>query len=191
MFNRDLLVFDVESTGTDTSKHEIIQIAGIRLDKDSLEERARFSTYVKPNHWETRDMEAMQVNKISYDLVATAPTLAEALALLEKNFPPAEVLLCAYNIWFDVSFLRQAYFSLGKPMSYNYAGFDILALGYIWWCKTGQQNNPEKYIGFGMQDLAHALGINAEGAFHNALTDVVAEAEILRRLAHKVSIHDA
>ena len=43
MFNKDLLVLDIESTGTDVTKHEIIQLAGILLDKKTLKEKKVFS----------------------------------------------------------------------------------------------------------------------------------------------------
>lgn len=41
-----LVVFDVESTGTDTTQDEIIQIAAIRLDAKG-QVKDKFNTYVK------------------------------------------------------------------------------------------------------------------------------------------------
>src|SRR4051812_14401979 len=38
MFNKDILLLDIESTGTDVTKHEIIQLAAILLDKKTLKE---------------------------------------------------------------------------------------------------------------------------------------------------------
>lgn len=186
MFTRDLVVFDIECTGLNLAKHEVLQIAAIRLDKDSLAEVARFSSYVKPQNWNTQDPEAMAVNKIAYDVVANSPDIVNVLELFEAAFPPAEVLLTAYNSWFDMAWVRQSYERLGRHSPFEFHSFDIWALAYLYWCQESRMGNPKKPIGFGLSDMADLLGITTTGNFHDAITDVEAEAEILRRLLGKI-----
>lgn len=48
LINENIVVFDVESTGTDTTRDEIIQIAAIRINAKG-EEVERFMKFLKPN----------------------------------------------------------------------------------------------------------------------------------------------
>ena len=73
MFNKDLLVLDIEATGVDFSKHELIQIAAILLDKKTLKEKKRFESFIRPRKWKNRSAEAMAVNQITWDMVKDAP----------------------------------------------------------------------------------------------------------------------
>lgn len=184
MFTRDLVVLDLECTGLDIQKHEIIQIAAIRINKDTLAEVSRFSSYVKPVAWAERDPAAMAVNRISYDMVASAPDLQKALELFEHKFAGPDVLLAAYNTAFDIPMFRQAYKRLNRPNPFDFHSFDVWALAYLYWGITGQKPNPTRPIGFTLSDVAAAVGIppSMSGEFHNAVADVEAEVEILRRL---------
>ncbi|HEX3099771.1 MAG TPA: exonuclease domain-containing protein, partial [Patescibacteria group bacterium] len=65
MFNKDLLMLDIEATGIDVTKHEIIQIAGVLLDKKTLKEKKSFTSYARPRNWGSREAEAMAVNNIT------------------------------------------------------------------------------------------------------------------------------
>lgn len=187
MFTRDLVVFDIESTGLNMACTEIIQIAGIRLNKNTLEEVSRFSSYIQPKHWDNWLPEAMEVNKISTEALRSAPLSEQILADFEKHFPPSEVLLTAYNAWFDMGWIRQAYENLGKRSPYEFHCFDIWGLAYLYWGSGPRTKiNPKKPIGFGLSDMADLLGITTAGTFHDAITDVEVEAEVLRRLMAKI-----
>jgi DNA polymerase III epsilon subunit-like protein len=66
MFNQDILLVDIEATGLDPQKNEIIQIAGVLLDKKTLAIKKDFNSYIRPTKWSNRDPEAMKVNKIPW-----------------------------------------------------------------------------------------------------------------------------
>jgi DNA polymerase III alpha subunit (gram-positive type) len=189
MFTRDLVVFDVESTDLNIAQGEIIQIAAIRLDKDSLVEVARFSSYVQPQVWNNWLPEAMAVNKIPKSSLVGAPLIHEVLEQFEQCFPPSEVLLTAYNAWFDTGFVRQSYNRLGRHSPFEFHSFDIWALAYVYWCQEPRVANPARPIGFNLAGMAELLGITTTGQFHDALTDVEVEAEVLRRLLVRLGLH--
>ncbi|QQS22543.1 hypothetical protein IPM19_02830 [bacterium] len=79
MFNKDILIIDVEATGVDFNKHELLELAGVLLDKKTLNEKKRFESFVKPTKWKNRDPEAMAVNKMTWDMVKGAPSLKTVL----------------------------------------------------------------------------------------------------------------
>ena len=54
-FKKDLLLIDLETTGLEAGRHEIIQVAAVLLDKKTLKEKEAFSSYVKPVNWQRRD----------------------------------------------------------------------------------------------------------------------------------------
>lgn len=184
MFTRDLVVLDLECTGLDIQKHEIIQIAAIRIDKNTLAEVSRFSSYVRPTAWADRDPAAMAINRISYDMVASAPDAHKVLELFESKFPAGDVLLAAYNTAFDIPMFKALYERIERPFPFDFHSFDIWALAYLYWGVTDQTPNPERPIGFRLSDVAAALSVppSSAGEFHNAIADVEAEVEILRRL---------
>ena len=64
-FKKDLLLIDIEATGLDPKRHEIIQLAGILLDKKTLKEKKSFNAYIRPRKWSVRDKASMKVNKIT------------------------------------------------------------------------------------------------------------------------------
>ena len=90
MFNHDILLLDIEATGLDVTRHEIIQLAAILLDKKTLKEKKNFSSYAKPKKWENREPEAMAVNGISWDSLKNAPSLTTVL----KKFNRRTICCC-------------------------------------------------------------------------------------------------
>lgn len=189
MFTKDLLVIDTETTGLDIAKHSLIQVAAVRLNGSTLAEIDRYSTYVRlePEAWQLQDPKALEVHKISFDSLASAPVLESVLTELEKRFAPEDVLLSAYNLPFDFGFLYEAYRRLGKKMPYDFHGVDIWAFAYQYWCNVEHALNPHKRLGFGLSDVAALLGVTTTGTFHDALTDCEVEAEVLRRLLARIS----
>jgi DNA polymerase III epsilon subunit-like protein len=187
MFTRDLVIFDTETTGVDVAQHEIMQIAAIRLDKSTLQETDRFTSYCKVTRWENRSLESMQMTGIAEETLKDAPDMSVVLEQFERKFPQADIFLTAYNLVFDYVFLLDAYRKLGKTIPYDPHGIDIWPLAYFYWCQTPNHPiNPNKPWGFSLADIASMLGIRPEGKFHDALTDCRVEAEVLRLLLKKL-----
>jgi DNA polymerase III alpha subunit (gram-positive type) len=182
MLSRDLLVFDLETTGLDYYSNEIIQIAALRLDKETLSEKGSFQSYVKPTHLETANPAAALVHQIDYQILMNELEIGAVLDKLEAQFPATEVILSSYNTVFDVPFLSVAYKKLGRQMPYDLHSVDIWSMAYRYWYSGGYAVNPEKQMGFGLSDIAKILQVESSGSFHNAITDTRVAAEVLRRL---------
>jgi DNA polymerase-3 subunit epsilon len=98
-----ITVFDTETTGLDPHKgHRIVEIAAVRIENGIILEDQTFTSFVNPE----RDIpwEAKQVNHISDEDVANAPTimtvLPEFLAYAQGS------ILVAHNAQFDMEFLN-------------------------------------------------------------------------------------
>jgi len=111
-----IIAFDLETTGLDVSKEEIIELGAImfsvkenkgRIVPDELEE---FQSLLKTSR--RISSEATKVNHITNEMLSTAASPAEVLQKF-KIFCDKANCLVAHNAAFDTSFLSSAY---GKHM---------------------------------------------------------------------------
>lgn len=98
------IIFDLETTGLDPAKHEIIEIGAIRVNRDS-EDHETFQALVKPKKRITKRI--TDLTGISNEMVTTDGTaLSEALS--EFRSFVGDLTLVAFNAKFDDAFLRAA-----------------------------------------------------------------------------------
>ena len=187
MFNKNILVLDIEATGLDFYKNEIIQIAAILLDKKTLKEKKSFESFIKPTNWKSRDPEAMEVNNISWDMLKKAPSLKTVLKNFEKTFG-TNVIVAPYGTILDTAMLRIAYKKCALTYKFDYHVFDIWPLVYIYMAKKRKLTNKKRFSGFSLEDAANHLGIKIEAGRHTALIDCRLEAEVLRKIVKKVKV---
>lgn len=95
----DVVVFDTETTGLSPSRDELLQFSAVDGDGKTL-----LNTYIKPMHHAEWDG-AMQVNGITPEMVATAPTFDELLPAIQDIMNRARIIV-GFNTDFDVSFLE-------------------------------------------------------------------------------------
>lgn len=106
------VAFDLETTGLDKEKHEIIEIGAVKF---TLIEEAgvlkpkilgRFQTFVNPSSSIPED--ATKVNHITDKMVEGAPDINTCLRKF-TGFCGLDSILVAHNANFDAGFLRDAY----------------------------------------------------------------------------------
>ena len=181
-FHKDILLIDLESTGLDPIKHEIIQLAAILLDKKTLKEKKFFTTYVRPIKWKTRDPEAMQVNKISYEQLKLAPKLDAVIAEFHALFDARKVIISHYGGPLDMDMLRAAYKKTGKKFEFDHHYFNLWALFFSYVSAHEKIFKKNKFTGFGLDDFIRYFKIRLPEDRHDALTDCRVEAEVLRKV---------
>ncbi len=180
MRDAPLAFIDLETTGLNPLRHEIIEI-GLVL----AEQKRRAGAYklavideweikVLPSRIEDAEPEALRINGYKKEDWLFAVELAGALKELSRRTKNAVII--AQNIAFDWSFLEKAYRDTGVPMSLHpNRKLDTISL---WFGKYHMLPDPEK---FGLYHLAKYLGIQNEKA-HTALSDARTLFEIYKKV---------
>lgn len=182
--NRNYILVDVETTGFDEKKHQILEI-GLLVIKN-MKVAANLNIAIKHREY-TITTGAMKANKI--DIIEhekEALTVEEAgnkmLEFLRvQNDTEEGFIAVGQNIDFDLRFLEAMFLNLKKIKDYrecvSYRKLDIMQLALI--------KNLENKISLEKQDLdtlLKALDIEIPTDRHRALTDCYLEFEVLTKL---------
>lgn len=186
MFKKDLLLFDIEATGTDITRHEMIQLAAVLLDKKTLKEKGSFSSFIKPRKWAKRSSEAMAVNGITKEMLADAPEMRAVLKNFTRQFG-REVTLAHYGGMIDVPFLAMGFRESKMKYPYDYHVFDLWPVFYVYMAGRKKLTERTKTPGFSLEGISRHFKITVEGKRHDALTDCRIEAEVLRAVVKKLT----
>lgn len=167
----DYVVFDLETTGISVIKDEVVEISAVKVVNGEVVEE--FSTLVNPcMHI---PVYASDVNGITDDMVADAPTFDKAL----KGFLDfvGDGILVGHNIHsFDMRFIcRDAQKYYGKTVGNDY--IDTLKIAQVYLPKLRHLS---------LTDLAQHYGIDAAGA-HRALNDCRMNQKIFECLAKEMA----
>jgi DNA polymerase III epsilon subunit-like protein len=181
MFKKDILLIDIEATGTDVTKHEIIQLAGLLLDGKTLREKKRFESFVQPKRWQTRDPEAMAVTSIRWDQVKNAPSLKAVLQKFNRTFGD-KAIIGTYGGGLDITFFPAAYRQNKMRYPFDYHEFNLWPIFYVYMARRNKLTNKNRFAGFSMEDMMKHFKIAVPAGRHTALVDCEIEAELLRRV---------
>ena len=162
-----VVVYDVESTGTDVYSDEIVQMAAVRLDPaGNVSER--FERFLRPSR-PVGDSE--KVHGFTDGFLAErgedpAKALGDFLRFCEG------CVIVGHNVAFDVAITRRNLVRSGAPGEFGNVWYDTLDLSrrYL--------KNLENHK---LLTVAAALGA-ANDPTHNAMDDILATADVLRAL---------
>ena len=171
VYVKDYVVFDLETTGISVLKDEVVEISAVKVVGGEVADE--FSTLVNPcMHI---PIYASQVNGITDDMVADAPTFDRALEDFLK-FAGDQVLV-GHNIHtFDMKFIcRDALKLFGKTIGNDYIDTLQIAQAYL----PGLHH-------YKLTDLALHYGIGSDGA-HRALNDCRMNQKVFECLAKEMA----
>lgn len=153
----DYVVFDLETTGLNSSIDRIIEIAAVKVrDRKVID---TFSTLVNPEREIPKA--ASRVNGITNELVANSPKLGEIFEAFLMFI--GDDILVGHNIHsFDMKFVRNAV---------DECGLGVLGNDYIDTLYMARKCLPE-LSHHRLADIAEYFHISAEGA-HRALNDCI------------------
>jgi DNA polymerase-3 subunit epsilon len=158
----EVIVFDVETTGTERARDQVIELCvQLGLDEDAPHRvwRLRPSVSIQP--------EAQAVHGISMEDLAGCPGFGEVADEVRQVFAHAQVLI-GYNVAFDIGMLQAEFDRLGQTLEMH---DKLIVDAFRMW----QQCEP--------RSLQHAHRRFVGDAFaeaHSAAADVAATGRVLR-----------
>ena len=169
----NIICLDLETTDTDNKIGSIIQLSAIAVNTEFEFMHAReFNSYIRPlNNY--RNPKAMAVNKISEEILYTAPSLEEVLIMFE-SFCENDKILGAWGAYFDIPFLREQYKKINRKYPFSYRCFDIKSAA-IW-----ELAKQDIGISGGVSKFLNVLNKKFTGTQHNALDDIRNSIRILQ-----------
>jgi DNA polymerase III subunit epsilon len=168
------VVYDLETTGLEASRHEIIEIGAILVNRDS-NDHVTFQTLVRPRRPIPKKIR--QITGITNEMVEQdGRPLQEALSLF-REFVGA-LPLVAFNAEFDGAFLRAACASTNTPQFKNEVCCALQLARRAW---------PERKS-FRLSDLAKDGNLSSEDT-HRALGDCRRTMVVYAAAARRVGTH--
>lgn len=190
-FNENILAaVDVETTGFDCRYHEVVQVAILPLEPNSLDPHPTLRPFyqnIRPLHPEMAQPDAMRVNGLDLEELKLCPHPSEVVDALVDWFsslrlPVGKRLIpLTHNSPFDIPFMQQllGFGVYGDCFSYRGRDSMDLATGikdsYEW------KGLPAPFNQCGLKALCNHFGINIDN-HHDALADCIATAKVYREL---------
>lgn len=177
---RPLVFVDCETTGLDPARHELIEVAALRVHPRTLAVETELSLKVRPERIEDADPEALRINGFNEEAWADAVSLDEAMTQLAPVLEGAA--LAGHNVAFDRGFLEAAWTRVGHhPSDLDHHLLDTATLAW-------------PLLSFGaiesvsLTPVCKHLGID-RGEEHWALDDARASLEVAKRLLPVMEDH--
>ncbi len=178
MKRHTLAFVDIETTGFDPDKHEIIEL-GVVLVKQLGDAGKQFEVLeeielkIKPERIEDADPQALKVNGYDPSQWIFANTLTEAMTIFAAKTDNA--IFTAHNLTFDYSFIEHAFKKTGVENKMFYPKLDTISVAY-----AKLHDNPQ-VDKFRLQKLCEYFAITNERA-HTALADAKATFLVYEKL---------
>ena len=159
-----LVVFDVESTGTDTTQDEIIQIAAIRLDAKG-QVKDKFNTYVKAGRSVGTSYYVHHISdeKLAAEGIPPQEALTKFLAFAK------DAVIVGHNVTYDLSILHSELQRLGISERADFPYYDTLDIYRRFYPNLTNHK---------LDTLSHHFPIDHKPT-HDAFADILATAGLL------------
>lgn len=185
MRKHNIAFIDLETTGLDPEKHEIIEIGCVlvkQVPRDGLgaglEVIEEFDLKIKPEHIETADPEALAINGYNSADWLFAVDLPAAMKVVSEKTDGA--ILIAHNLTFDWLFLEKAFAKTGVPNKMDFRRLDLLSIAFA---KLYDKLEIQR---FSLYSLCKYFGIENERA-HTALSDTRASVESIKNFLTSIN----
>jgi len=161
MRKHNFVFIDIETTGLNLIKNEIIEI-GCVLTTPKLEVIEEFELKIKPEHIENADPVALKINHYNSMDWKSSISLKEAMNILCEK--AKDCIMVGHNVSFDAGFLEHAFNQNKIANTMHYHKLDTISIA---WAKLHNDSNLEH---FSLREMCVHFGIKNERA-HSALPD--------------------
>lgn len=166
-----IVFIDLEMTGLEAHKHEIVEIGIVKVTYPELEIIDTWEAKVRPEHLETQDPEALRISGYDPEKWKDAISLREMMTTLSEKAKGA--ILAGFVPFADYAFLDTAVSVTGIQLEFHRRTLDVHSwavalLGYEW-------NDS------GLSSMCQKLGIKLEN-HHTAMADAMATYELYKKV---------
>ena len=172
MKKHNLAFIDVEMTGLNPARHEIIELGAV-ITTPELKVLEELELKIKPERIEDADSVSLKVSNYNEAYWQKAITLRKALEILNEK--AKDCIMVGHNIAFDFLFLETAFAREKMTNSMHYHKLDTVAIA---WAKLHRSPDLEH---FSLRELCLRFGI-ANPKAHTALSDARATFELYKKL---------
>ena len=170
-----MAIVDIETTGDDELKYEILEIGLLLVRQKDLEVIDSGNWLVKPHHIETAIPAAIERNGYNENDWRDAQELGEVMP--EFSGKTKDAVFTAFNVSFDWAFIKNAFRTTGVPNLMDYHRLDIMTLA---WAMGG--DNLER---FNLKAVAEFFGVPPEPDVHRALNGAETALAVFRKIKNK------
>jgi DNA polymerase-3 subunit epsilon len=173
----DLAFIDIESTGLDFDKHEIIEIAVIVYNQKEEKIIKEWEIKIAPQSIEDASEKALQLNGYITNQHLYKSSLKSAL--IKFNSIVKDCIVVGQNISFDVRFIEKEMSKLNIEPSYDHRKLDMMSMS---WFHVNETDIP----GLSLKKLCDHFNVCNVGE-HTALVDCYRTLElygVLKRLVN-------
>lgn len=172
MRKHNLAFVDIETTGLDVIKHEIVEI-GCVLATPELEVIEKFELKIKPEHIENADPTALKVNHYKEKDWQNALKEEEAIKIFSEKVK--DCIMVGQNVSFDSGFLEHAFARNNLKNTMHYHKLDTISIA---WAKSHKMPDLDH---FSLREMSKRFGIENENP-HSALSDAYATYLLYKKL---------
>ncbi len=139
-FIKDLLFFEVTTTGQDTDKDSVIQLSAVLLDKDNLLEKANFNSFVRVSYLDAVINQHSKLLGIEYNVLKKSAKVYDVVKQFHNKLG-SNFLLATHNVA-NILFLKAAFKKALVPFDYGSHVIELWTLGYIYTLNYGLKKMP-------------------------------------------------
>lgn len=175
-----LAFLDVETTGLDPQKHEVIQI-GVVLAKQiprdgnmgpKIEKIEEFEIKIKPERIEDAEDDALRINGYTEADWMFAPDLKNAMEFISKKLEGT--IQVSHNLTFDAAFMDKSFERAGMENNMARYKLDTISIAF-----ARLYNRPD--VKYSLRYLCELFQIKNDNA-HTALSDAKALYEVYKKM---------
>jgi len=172
MRKHNLAFIDIETTGLDVIKHEIIEI-GCVVTTSKLKVIEKFELKIKPKKIKNAEPISLKITHYNKADWKSAFTIEEAMKILSEK--TKDCIMIGQNVSFDSRFLEYNFAKLKIKNDMHYHKLDTISIA---WAKMHKKNNITH---FSLRELCKHFDIKNEHP-HSALSDAYATYELYKKL---------
>lgn len=162
-FIKDIVLFDIETSGSDVDRDVIVQFGAVLLDKDNLLEKGFYATYVRNSLLQETLVAHAHAAHVDLAALQGAPKPLDFIKAVTEQFH-ADVTLAVPNAS-RLMFLRQAFRKQATAFPYSLTSLDLWTLQYVYSMRMGLKKIPTLHT---LSEQFHFTLNNPYNAFERA-----------------------